>query len=190
GSSSHERAQLLIFLFPIDDCRYLSPRENQVLGHRHVLHQCEMLVYHADAQAQCLARIANRDGTAAKRNLPFVGEIISHDAFDERALAGAISSKQRVHCAGANDHRDVVERQQRTEPFGYPRDRKSRCLRAARCRRHIDWRCCDGHEIPSTKAWELDTAPKTPFCILTIFTAASWLPRSVAAQQSSKSKHS
>ena len=35
-----------------------------------------------------------------------------------------------------------------------------------------------------------DTAPNTPPCILTILTAAAWLPASVAAQQSSSSTHS
>ena len=34
------------------------------------------------------------------------------------------------------------------------------------------------------------TAPNTPPCILTIFTAAAWLPGSVAPQQSSSSRHS
>ncbi len=35
-----------------------------------------------------------------------------------------------------------------------------------------------------------DTAPKTPPCIVTILSAASWLPRSVAPQQSARTRHS
>ena len=46
------------------------------------------------------------------------------------------------------------------------------------------------HDSTLSKSVERATAPKTPPCILTILTAASWLPRSVAPQQSSSSRHS
>ena len=42
----------------------------------------------------------------------------------------------------------------------------------------------------STQRVEFDTAPNTPPCILTILSAARWLPWSVAPQQSSSSRHS
>ena len=42
----------------------------------------------------------------------------------------------------------------------------------------------------SSSAFEVEMAPKTPFCIVTIFSAAAWLPASVAAQQSPRMRHS
>ena len=43
---------------------------------------------------------------------------------------------------------------------------------------------------PPGRRRSVATAPNTPPCILTILSAASWLPRSVAPQQSSSSRHS
>ena len=43
---------------------------------------------------------------------------------------------------------------------------------------------------PPSSAREVDTVPNTPFCIFTILIAAAWLPASVAAQQSSRIRHS
>ena len=41
-----------------------------------------------------------------------------------------------------------------------------------------------------SKSPDVAWAPNTPPCIVTIFSAASWLPRSVAAVQSDSSRHS
>ena len=46
------------------------------------------------------------------------------------------------------------------------------------------------HGSPSISVLLSETAPKTPPCIVTILIAASWLPLSVAPQQSSSTKHS
>src|SRR5882762_8270124 len=49
---------------------------------------------------------------------------------------------------------------------------------------------CGSHAIASISALDVDTAPNTPPCIVTIFSAARWLPRSVAPVQSDKMRHS
>ena len=67
--------------------------------------------------------------------------------------------------------------------------------RLQRRRRRVDDRAravvdLQAHDSASSSAREVETAPNTPFCILTILIAAAWLPASVAAQQSSSSTHS
>ena len=109
------------------------------------------------------------------RTAPCVGLVVAHDALDQRALAGAVLAEQRVHRARPQLQRDGVERDQRAEALG-----QATRLQGERL----------AHDSASSSAREVVTAPKTPFCILTIFSAAAWLPASVAAQQSSSSRHS
>ena len=77
-----------------------------------------MLVDHADAQAQGLARIADDNRRIAQGDLSGVGEIVAHDALDEGAFAGAVAAEEGVHGAGPDGHGDVVEGDERAKALG------------------------------------------------------------------------
>src|SRR6478609_3880791 len=82
---------------------------------------------------------------------------------------------------GGDLDRDIVERRELAEALGHAdRFDPERCLPVRRCT----------HASASTNSLELATAPNTPPCILIILIACSWLPLSVAPQQSSSNRHS
>ncbi len=134
------------------------------------------------------ARIVDLHFLVAEKNLPDVGVVIPHNAFDKRALSGAVSAEQRMHRAGAHDHRNIVQRLEGAKMLAHVQGGQARGLDGG-SDNGSDF-VSHNHVIPATKLLESDTAPNTPFCIVTIFTAALWLPGSVAAQQSSSSTHS
>ena len=78
-----------------------SPRDqHEVLQHRHVRHQGEVLVDHAEPELVRLARMGDRDLAAVEQDLALVGGVVAHGAFDQRALAGAVLAQQRMEGAG------------------------------------------------------------------------------------------
>src|SRR5262245_52947481 len=88
--------------------------------------------------------------------------------------------------------RDILERGELAEALGH-RDHfdAERALGHGRRRAVRDLLGdLDCHAIASISAGEVATAPNTPPCILIILIAWSWLPLSVAPQQSSSSRHS
>jgi hypothetical protein len=101
----------------------------------------------------------------------------AHHAFHERGLARAVLAQKRVERPRLHPDRHVVERGEGAEAHGHAERLDPQRARA-----------CSRGELTagprSGSALSL-TAPKTPPCILTILSAASWLPRSVAPQQSS-----
>ena len=58
-----------------------------------------MLVNHAETERMGGTRIVDRLLAAADNNFARVRLIIAHDAFDERALAGAVLAEQSVKLA-------------------------------------------------------------------------------------------
>ncbi len=95
--------------------------------------------------------------------------------FTSVLLPAPFSPSSACTVPGRSRSDTVVERDERAEALG-------QTTRLEGERR--------GHDSVSSSAREVVTAPKTPFCILTILSAAAWLPASVAAQQSSRSTHS
>ena len=64
-------------------------------------------------------RIGDRLFAAADQHVAFGRVVITHDAFDERALAGAVFAEQRVEGPGTNFQLDIVERNEITEAHGH-----------------------------------------------------------------------
>ena len=133
------------------------------------------------------ARVVDRLFAVADQDLAVVRPVVAHDAFDERALAGAVLAEQSVKGAGLTFNDTCVERGELAEALGHRSFEPS--ARRDRRRREMPGDL-DRHAIASMKAAEFDTAPNTPPCILIILMAWSWLPLSVAPQQSSSSTHS
>ena len=95
-----ERFQFLLFLAPVDHRRDVVARQHQVFGDRHRRHQREMLVDHAEPECVGVLRIGDRLLAAADQHVAFGRVVVAHDAFDQRALAGAVLAEQRVERAG------------------------------------------------------------------------------------------
>ena len=90
---SFERLHLLA---PFDDRRRVGPTDDEIFCRGQGGNQREVLVHHADAERLRVARIADGDLLAVQQELPAVGRIEPHDAFDERRLAGAVLAEQRM----------------------------------------------------------------------------------------------
>src|SRR5579863_3195275 len=142
-----------------------------------------MLVDHAQAQRMRVLRVGDRLFAVTDQDVALRGVVVAHDAFHERALAGAVFAEQSVQRAGPNLQFDIVERDEIAEPH-----RHCDGIDAERAGRRGIFAYL--HEIAPIRSADLATAPNTPPCILIILMACSWLLLSVAAQQSSTSTHS
>ena len=139
-------------------------RQHQVLGNRHRRHQREVLIDHAQPERMSNARVVDIALAPAHHDLAGIGLVITHDAFHERALAGAVFAEQGMKRAGRNLQRHVVERGEIAEALAHG-DRLD-------AKRH---RLCGllAHAIAAINAFELETVPNTPPCILIILMAWS-----------------
>jgi hypothetical protein len=167
--------ELRLLLLPVDDGRKLRARQHEVLRHRHGGYRSEMLIDHAEPERVRGVRIFNYLLSVADYEFALVCPIISHDAFDQRRLAGAVFAEQGVEAASGHFQRYLVEGGKGTEAFGHGQGLEAKRLHRNDKRRSISGRCgqFDGHAIASINAVELDTAPKTPPCILIILIAWS-----------------
>src|SRR5262249_24567547 len=68
-----------------------------------------MLVDHAEAETMRGSGMGDDLLAVADDELPAIGAVIAHDAFDERRLAGAVLAEERMHRAGRHAQRHVVE---------------------------------------------------------------------------------
>ena len=161
GRGLEERLEGRALGCPVDDRRQVLAAQHEILQHRHVRHQSEVLVDHAQPQLVRLARMADRDLAAVEQHLALVGGVVAHRALHQRALAGTVLAQQRMEGTSTDLHRDVVERRHGAEALGKA-DQLER-----RGRAHAPTRA-----IASITAAELATAPNTPPCISTIFSAA------------------
>ncbi len=158
--------QLLSFFFPVDDGGHIVARQHEIFGDRHRRHQREMLVDHAETERVGILRICDRLFSAADKNGAFRRSIIAHDAFDQRALAGAVLSEQGMERAGSNLQLDLIEGGKITKSHGHG-DRINP--------ERSTWqrRLADDHDKAPISAIEVATAPNTPPCILIILRAWS-----------------
>src|SRR5690606_37193369 len=112
------------------------------------------------------------------QNVALIQRTVTDNPLYQGALAGTVLAQQGMHGTGTHRQRDLIRSTEVAERLAGAND-----LQADRC-----------HAQPSisrlSSALESATAPKTPPCIFTICNAASWLPLSVAAQQSSSRRHS
>ena len=140
-----------------------------------------MLVDHADAQRVRIVRRMDRALAPVHGNLPRSRFIEADQAFHQRAFSGTVLAQQRMERPGFDMHRYVVERGERAEALGHAGH-----LHVERMVEHDlvlglhAHHLIFGHQalalIASIMAVESATAPNTPPCIVTIFSAARWLP--------------
>ena len=111
------------------------------------------------------ARIVDDLLPVADQNVARVGVVVAHDAFDQRALAGAVLAEERVEGAGFTFSDTLIERGERAEALGdadrFDAERFAVQSLGARSRDDLD------------ELRESDTAPNTPPCILIILSAWS-----------------
>jgi hypothetical protein len=69
-----------------------------------------MLVDHAEPERVRVLRVGDRLFAAADQDVALGRVVIAHDAFHQRALAGAVLAEQRVERAGPHLEFDIVER--------------------------------------------------------------------------------
>src|SRR5215470_17355525 len=69
-----------------------------------------MLVDHTEPEQMGGARMLNRALAPIEQNSPGIGSVIAHQAFDKRALAGAVFAEQCMHAAGAELRGHLIER--------------------------------------------------------------------------------
>ena len=167
--------ELAGLLAPVDHGGKLGTRQHEILGHGHGRHRGEVLVDHAEAERVRGARILDLPLAVVDQHVAVVRPVVAHDAFDQRALAGAVLAEQGVEAAGRHLQRHLVERGELAEALGH-RDRldRERPIRNERQPAVGDLPGDrDRHGSAPMKAAELDTAPNTPPCILIILTAWS-----------------
>ena len=148
------------------DGRNVVARQHQVFGDRHRRHQREMLIHHAEAERVGVLRIGDRLFAAADQHLALGRVVVTHDAFDERALAGAVFAEQRMERSGTYLQFDIVQGCEIAEPHGHGDG-----VDAKRPARHRHF--ADNHDKAPIRLADVATAPNTPPCILIIFSAWS-----------------
>ena len=111
-----------VHLGHIDDAEAvarLAP-EQQVAGHAHHRHQVDLLVDGRDAGPLRLQRGGERHRLAPVTQLAPVGPVHPGEDLDEGRLAGAVLPDERVHLAGQEGARHLVEGEHPGESFGDP----------------------------------------------------------------------
>ena len=119
--------------------------EREVLGHRHGRDEIDFLVDRADAHRARLAGRADIDGAAVDANFALVAANRAGHDLDQRRLAGAVLSHQRMHFAGLDAEIDAIQRPHAGKRLGNAEhfDPRRQGLRHARRRG------CQGEIAPS-----------------------------------------
>ena len=78
-----------------------------------------MLVHHAEAERVGVLRIGDRLFAAADQHVALGRVVVAHDAFYQRAFAGAVFAEQRVEGAGPHFQFDIVQRDKVAEAHGH-----------------------------------------------------------------------
>ena len=114
-----KRLEFLLLLGPVHHGGHVVARQHQVFRDRHRRHQGKMLVDHAEPERVRVLGVGNRLLAAADQDVALGRVVIAHDAFHQRALAGAVLAEQRVEGARPHLERDIVEREEIAEPHGH-----------------------------------------------------------------------
>src|SRR5688572_7924284 len=97
---------------PVDEawpaCRHVA--QKNILGHRQLRHEVELLVDHADAERQRIARALDIHSAAVDSNLADVFAVSAAEDLHQRRLTGPVLAEQHVHFAGVQRQIDAVER--------------------------------------------------------------------------------
>ena len=84
--------------------------EHDVLGHRQVRQEVDLLVHRRDARCLRLGGAAERHLLAREGDGAGVDAVDARERLDERGLARAVLAHERVHLAGEHAEVDAVER--------------------------------------------------------------------------------
>ncbi len=84
--------------------------EQQVLRHRQVREQVQLLVHDADAGAVRIRRRARTVRPAVERDVSLVGDVDAGEQIDQRRLARAVLAEQHVRLAARDVERHVLQR--------------------------------------------------------------------------------
>ncbi len=94
--------------------------EDDVLRHREVLDELEVLVNHSDSKLDGLAGTVDDLPVAVHVNLAFIRLVQTEQNAHERRFARSVLPEQRVDLSFAQLQADVVVRYDSREPFGDP----------------------------------------------------------------------
>ena len=108
------------------DCGHVEPdafaglrcTEGDVLGHGEGRDEAEMLMHHADAGIDGIARGVEGDTHPAHLEMTGVGSVQPGEDVGERGLAGAVLAEERMHLADAHIEVHVVIGDDTGEPLG------------------------------------------------------------------------
>ena len=78
-----------------------------------------MLIDHAEPEGMGVLRIGDRLFPPADQHVAFGLVIVAHDAFHQRALAGAVFAEQGMKRSGPHLEVDIVEREELAKPHGH-----------------------------------------------------------------------
>jgi hypothetical protein len=92
--------------------------EHDVVEHRHVLDQHEVLVHHADAQADRLLAVADLLDLAVEQEIAAVGAIVTVQDAHQGRFAGAVFPHQAVDRALGDGEVDVRVRLHMSKVLG------------------------------------------------------------------------
>ena len=89
--------------------------EQQVVEHRHLREQLDVLERAGDAQGGDLVRAQTLDAAALPADVADLGDVHLADGVEDRGLAGAVGADDREQLAAVDAERDVVDRQHPAE---------------------------------------------------------------------------
>ena len=101
-------SRLRIALAPLASSGAALGAEHHVFEHAQRRHQHEVLMHHADAVADRLARRADADRLAVDPDLAGVGLVEAVEDRHQRRLAGAVLADDAVDDAALDDEIDVI----------------------------------------------------------------------------------
>ena len=84
--------------------------QEQILRHAELRHQVQLLVDHGDARGDGIGRVVEKHVLPVDAEMAGAGQVRATERFEQRALAGAIFAKQRVHAAGADGEAHILQR--------------------------------------------------------------------------------
>ena len=100
--------------------------DHDVLEHREVVGEGEVLVHHADAGVDRRRRLARRQLAAERQHAPRIGRVVAEEDVHQRRLAGTVLAKQGQQLALAQHERDPVIGFEVAEPLAYALDLEDR----------------------------------------------------------------
>ncbi len=107
--------------------RALLGAQHDILQHREILHQLEMLEHHADARADRGLAVGDVHGLAADDDLARIGAVEAVEDRHQRRFSRAVLADDPVDRARHDADRDVLVGLDRPEGLRYPAQLDGRC---------------------------------------------------------------